>query len=74
MMEMAFGLTRQQRECLLKMATSNMYYERYLANKFNVSDAVVRIICAEEGNYVCKRLDKQLKHYDGYYLPAEGED
>jgi hypothetical protein len=64
----AYGLSRVQRDQLVRMAKSGLYYERYLSNKFGISDAAVRDICHKEGNYVCKRLDENLKHHDGYEI------
>jgi len=62
----AYGLSRVERDRLVRMAKSGLYYERYISNKFNISDEAVRDICAKEGNYVCKRLDDNLHHHDGY--------
>jgi len=64
----AYGLSRVQRDRLVRMAKSGLYYERYLSNKFGISDEAVRDICRREGNYICKRLDKNLKHYDGHEI------
>jgi len=61
----AYGLSRGERDCLVRMAKSGLYYERYLSNKFGISDFAVRDICAKEGNYVCKWLDNELHHHDG---------
>jgi len=66
----AYGLSRVQRERLVQMAKSGLYYERYLSNKFGIRDEAVRDICAKMGNYVCKRVDANLKHHDGYDLPV----
>lgn len=70
----AYGLTRAQRERLVQMAKSGLYYERHLANRFDISDEAVRDICARMGNYVCKRLDENLKHHDGYHLEPQSGD
>ena len=73
----AYGLSKDQRETIVKMAKSGLYYERYISNMFNISDVAVRDICAKMGNYVCKRLDENLKHHDGYDLsqsPLEKTD
>jgi hypothetical protein len=64
---MAYGLDNDQRECLVKMAKSNCYYEAYLADRFGISIIDVRDICSQMGNYVCKRV-KNGKHCDGYNL------
>ena len=62
----AYGLSRVQRDQLARMAKSGLYYERYLSNKFNITDEAVRDICAREGRYVCKRLDDNMVHHDGH--------
>lgn len=64
----AYGLSRVQRDRLVRMAKSGLYYERYLSNKFGIIDAAVKDICAREGNYVCKRLDDNLVHHDGHEI------
>lgn len=64
----AYGLSRVQRDQIVRMAKSGLYYERYLANKFGVADAAVRDICARIGNYVCKHIDENGKHFDGYEI------
>lgn len=71
MHENAYGLSRVQRDCLVRMAKSGLYYERYLSNKFDISDEAVRDICAREGNCVCKWLDDKLIHHDGYDIKIE---
>ena len=67
----AYGLSRLERDRLVRMARSGLYYERYLSNKFGISDEAVRDICRREGGYVCKRLDIDLKHHDGYEIKNE---
>lgn len=64
----AYGLSRVQRDRLVRMAKSGLYYERFLSNKFNITDDAVRDICAQMGNYVCKRIDENDKHIDGYEI------
>ena len=64
----AYGLSRLERDRLVRMARSGLYYERYLSNKFRISDEAVRDICRREGSCVCKRLDEDLVHHDGYEI------
>ena len=64
----AYGLSKEQRDCLIRMAKSGEYYERYLSDKFGISVVAVSDICAKEGNYVCKWLDDNLCHHDGYEI------
>jgi len=63
-----YGLSRVQRERIVQMAKSGLYYERYLSNKFGITDEAIRNICAQMGNYVCKRIDENGQHHDGYEI------
>ena len=65
----AYGLSRVERDRLVRMAKSGLHYERYLSNKFSITDGAVRDICAQMGNYVCKRVDQHGKHVDGGEFP-----
>ncbi len=64
----AYGLSRVQRDRLVRMAKSGLYYERFLSNKFNITDEAVRDICTQEGNYICKRIDENGEHVDGHEI------
>lgn len=70
MVKNQYGLSRIQRDRLVRMAQSGFYYERYLSEKFRITDEAVRDLCARNG-YVCKRLDVDLKHYNGYEMAME---
>ena len=69
--DMAYGLTRHQRECIANRAETNLYYVAYIASQFNKPISQIDDICLRLRNFVCKRNENihgVWVHTDGYYI------